>query len=85
MWNASRSWQPASEALLPDLDDPSLAKRAAASKALVQIGPFAARVLRLGGTSAQGNIAGRRKQAGAGDGRLLERNSPQGNIETDTG
>jgi hypothetical protein len=33
-------------ALLPDLDDPSFAKRAAASKALVEIGPFAARVLR---------------------------------------
>lgn len=34
------------EALLPDLDDPSFVKRAAASKALLEIGPFAARVLR---------------------------------------
>jgi hypothetical protein len=34
------------EAVLPDLDDPAFAKRAAASKALVEIGPFAARVLR---------------------------------------
>ncbi len=33
-------------ALLHDLDDPAFAKRAAASKALVEMGPFAATVLR---------------------------------------
>jgi hypothetical protein len=33
-------------ALLPDLDDPAFPKRAAASKALAEIGPFAARMLR---------------------------------------
>jgi len=34
------------DALLRDLDDPAFQKRTSASKALIEMGPFAARVLR---------------------------------------